>query len=81
MFIDGILILFGIVVGVIGAAWLRKEEVATEADLNNWRSRLDTAVNSDMTIAKREVASVVSEIRMKLHPSLRPSATAPTQKL
>jgi hypothetical protein len=56
----------GVVAGILGHAFLAKEEGATIAEIKNWRSRLKEAAIADATTAKQYILTLVEDIEKKL---------------
>jgi hypothetical protein len=56
---------FGVLIGAVGHATLRKEEAATVLELTDWAQRLRNAASTDVQNAKEGIRAVISEIEKK----------------
>jgi hypothetical protein len=64
--LGSLLVLFGIVAGFVGHAWLTKEASASKATLSGWGTRLKTALEADLVAAKVHVQAVITDIEKHL---------------
>jgi hypothetical protein len=55
-----------VAIGILGHAFLAKEEAATRDDLQRWAASLRSAFNSDLSTAKSAVNALIAEIEKKL---------------